>query len=131
MANGGARPAQPPAGTPPGVRWKNAPDSLQWVVRLVNISNIMKRPLTVREEANALTCCAFRNGYLEELHAGKNSELLAQPGLSRITDTEMKKLMIQASTKMAELLAMKASNPKEYWRQMKFFSDGYCAKWEK
>jgi hypothetical protein len=46
----------------------------------------MEHPLTIREEANALTCCAFRNGYIEELHAGKHSELLEKPGFSRITD---------------------------------------------
>jgi hypothetical protein len=56
-----------------------------------------KRPITIRVEANAITCWAFRNGYLEELHAGKYSELLEQPGLSRFTDTEMKKLMIGTS----------------------------------
>ena len=91
----------------------------------------MERPLTIREEANALTCCAFRNGYLEELHAGKHSELLETPGLSRITDDEMKKLMITASSKLAELLAMKETNPDEYWRQMRFFNEKYCSRWEK
>jgi hypothetical protein len=45
----------------------------------------MERSWTKREEANALTCCAFRNGYLEDLHAGKHSELLEKPELSRIT----------------------------------------------
>ena len=91
----------------------------------------MERPLTIREEANALTCCAFRNGYIEDLHAGKHSALLEEPGLSRITDAEMKKLMIESSAKLAELLAMKEANPVEYWRQMKFFNDSYCKHWEK
>jgi len=91
----------------------------------------MDRPLTIREEANALTCCAFRNGYIEELHAGKYSELLEKPELSRITDAEMKKLMIGASAKLAELLAMKETKPDEYWRQMKFFNEKYCWRWEK
>ena len=36
----------------------------------------MERPMTIREEANALTCCAYRNGTIEELHAGKHSALL-------------------------------------------------------
>ena len=54
---------------------------------------------TPEDEANALTACAFRNGFLEDLHAGKSSELLTQPGLSRISDEEMRKLMIQASAK--------------------------------
>ena len=87
--------------------------------------------MTVREEANALTCCAYRNGYIEELHAGKHSALLETPGLSRITDAEMKKLMIGALSKLAELLAMKETNPAEYWRQMTFFNEQYCGRWEK
>jgi hypothetical protein len=90
----------------------------------------MERPLTIREEANALTCCAFRNGYIEDLHAGKYSELLEKPGLSRITDAEMKKLMIQASAKLAELLAMKENEPDKYWKQMVVFYKNYCWQWE-
>jgi hypothetical protein len=91
----------------------------------------MERPLTIREEANALTCCAFRNGYIEDLHAGKHSELLEKPGLSRITDAEMKKLMIGASAKLAELLTMKENDPDKYWKQMIFFHKNYCGRWEK
>ena len=91
----------------------------------------MERPLTIREEANALTCCAFRNGYIEHLHAGKHSALLEKPGLSRITDAEMKKLMIGASEKLAEFLAMKENEPDKYWKQMLFFHKNYCAHWEK
>jgi hypothetical protein len=98
---------------------------------LVITGSIMKNPLTIREEANALTCCAFRNGYLENLHAGKHSRLLEQPGLSRITDAEMKKLMIEASAKLAELLAMKEANRGEYWRQLQYFNQHFCGHWEK
>jgi len=91
----------------------------------------MERPLTIREEANALTCCAFRNGFIEELHAGKHSELLEKPELSRITDAEMKKLMIQASAKLAELLAMKETQPDKYWEKLNYFHKAYCWQWEK
>ena len=91
----------------------------------------MERPMTIREEANALTCCAFRNGYIEKLHAGKPSALLETPELSRITDEEMKAIMIGASAKLSELLAMKETNPTEYWRQMTFFNEKYCYRWEK
>jgi hypothetical protein len=91
----------------------------------------MERPLTTREEANALTCCAFRNGYIEELHAGKYSELLEKPGLSRITDDEMKRLMVGASAKLAELLAMKENEPDKYWKLIMFFHKNYCGWWEK
>ena len=44
---------------------------------------------------------------------------------------EMKKLMIGASAKLAELLAMKETKPEEYWRQLKFFNKSYCGHWEK
>jgi hypothetical protein len=91
----------------------------------------MKTALTLREEANALTCCAFRNGPIEDLHAGKYSALLEQPGLSRITDAEMKTIMIAASAKLAELLAMKESNPDKYWDLIAFFHNAYCYQWEK
>jgi len=91
----------------------------------------MERELTFREEANALICSAVRNGFIEELHAGKHSELLETPGLSRITDEEMKKLMIQSTAKLAQLLEMKENNPAKYWRQMRFFSEQYCPNWEK
>ena len=98
---------------------------------LGNIQGIMERQWTTREEANALTCCAFRNGYIEELHAGKHSELLENPELSRITDAEMKKLMIGASSKLAELLEMKTTNPDKYWKLVKHFNEAYCRNWEK
>lgn len=91
----------------------------------------MERSWTKREEANALTCCAFRNGFIEELHAGKHSELLENPRLSRITDAEMKKLMIGASAKLAELLAMKDTDPDKYWNLVKYFNEAYCGRWEK
>jgi hypothetical protein len=91
----------------------------------------MVRRWTIREEANALTCCAFRNGYIEDLHAGKYSPLLETPGLSRITDTEMKKLMIGASAKLSELLAMKEADPEQYWKYIEHFNEWYCGHWAK
>ena len=91
----------------------------------------MKRSWTIREEANAITCCAFRNGFLEDLHAGKHSKLLEKPGLSRITDAEMKKLMIESSNAMATLLQMKETDPDRYWHLVERFNQTYCKKWEK
>ena len=66
---------------------------------------------TLRDEANALTAYAFRNGFLEDLHAGKSSPLVEQPEYSRISDDEMRKLMIQASGKMEEMLRLKSEQP--------------------
>ena len=81
---------------------------------------------TYRDQANVLTLLAFRNGPIEDLHAGKHSALLEDPELSRITDEEMKTLMVAASTKLAELLEMRDSDPDAFaqllavnWRQVK------------
>lgn len=74
---------------------------------------------TIRDEANALVACAFRNGPIETLHAGKYSELLADEGLSRITDDEMKEIMINASETVARLLLLREKNPREYRRKLK------------
>jgi len=87
--------------------------------------------LTIRDEANALVACAFRNGPLEDLHAGKHSELIADKSLSRITDEEMKALMINACQKMEELLRLKESNPGEYYTFIAQYAWRYCRRWER
>ena len=86
---------------------------------------------TLRDEANALVAWAFRNGPLEDLHAGKSSPLVDDPTLSRITDDEMKTLMLSACRQLAELLELKASNPADYERQIKSYGFRYCRKWER
>jgi hypothetical protein len=81
---------------------------------------------TYRDQANVLTLLAFRNGPIEDLHAGKYSTLLEDQELSRITDEEMKRIMIAASAKLAELLELRDSDPEAFaqllsvnWRQVK------------
>lgn len=86
---------------------------------------------TVRDEANALTAIAFRNGYIEELHAGKSSPLLEQPGYSRISDSEMRRLMIEASEMLARLLRLKKLDPERYERDIRRCAEMYCEKWER
>jgi hypothetical protein len=86
---------------------------------------------TVRDEANAIVAFAFRNGPIEDLHAGKYSDLLSDSSLSRITDAEMKALMINACQKMEELLRLKESNPDEYVRFIGSYNWRYCRRWER
>lgn len=93
--------------------------------------NIFPGGFTIRDEANALVACAFRNGPIEDLHAGKYSELLSDPSLSRITDDEMKALMINACRKMEELLQLKESDPEEYYRFIGSYNWRYCRQWER
>ena len=52
---------------------------------------------TLRDEANVITAHAFRNGFLEDRHASRWSWVLSEPAISRVSDAEMKKLMIETS----------------------------------
>jgi hypothetical protein len=95
------------------------------------ISPVPTDEFTLRDEANALTAHAFRNGFLEDLHAGKHSPLLDQPGYSRVTDDEMKRLMTEASEKLARMLALKQQNPAEYDRSIRKYHKNYCRTWKR
>ena len=86
---------------------------------------------TTRDEANAIVAFAFRNGPIEDLHAGKYSELLEDKNLSRITDTEMKTLMLNACQKVEELLRLKEANPDEYCTFLASYNWRYCRQWER
>ena len=86
---------------------------------------------TVRDEANALTAFAFRNGFIEELHAGKPSPLLQQPGYSRISDDEMRRLMIEASEKLAQMLKLKRDDPARYDDLVRRCHKNYCRTWKR
>jgi hypothetical protein len=70
---------------------------------------------TVRDEANAIVAFAFRNGPLENLHAGEYSaDLIENPNLSRITDAEMKQLMLFACEAVEKALRLRDEDPKAY-----------------
>ena len=58
--------------------------------------------MTKRQEANAIVAKCFRNGLLEDLHADK------------ITNKEMKKLIIQCCDKMERLLILRDEMPEKY-----------------
>jgi hypothetical protein len=91
--------------------------------------NSSAKEFTLRDEANALTAYAFRNGFIEELHAGKMSPLLQDSEYSRITNDEMRRLMIESSIKIEEALRLKASNPEMYEVFIRECRDNYCAEW--
>ncbi len=86
---------------------------------------------TIRDEANALTALAFRNGFLEDLHAGTLSPLLDDPKNSRITDEEMRRLMIEASEKLGQMLELKQNDPARYDAMIRDYHDRYCRKWKR
>src|SRR5947208_13033076 len=86
---------------------------------------------TLRDEANALTAFAFRNGFLEDLHSGKPSPILSEPGYSRISDDEMRRLMIEASEKLEQMLRMKREEPRRYEILIRDYQRRYCRAWNR
>jgi hypothetical protein len=86
---------------------------------------------THRDEANAIVAFAFRNGPIEDLHAGKYSEILEDKSLSRITDAEMKELMLFACEKVELLLQMREADPAGYGKFLRSYNLMYCGKWKR
>lgn len=102
---------------------------------------------TLREEANSIVAYAFRNGFLEDLHAGTSPsskkrdysdvKIISPFGkilwkdLSRLSDEEMKKLMIETCKKVEVLLTLKEQNPKDFRKFVLGYNKMYTQNWEK
>ena len=86
---------------------------------------------TIRDEANAIVAWAFRNGPLEDLHAGKHSQLLEDESLSRISDSEIKALMIHACERVELLLKLKETDPQQYDVLVKGYNMLFCSTWQR
>jgi hypothetical protein len=81
-------------------------------------------------EAKAIVALAFRNGPIEDLHAGKPCPACeGKAGFSRITDAEMKTIMKNAVDHVYKLLCLKSENPAEYESQVKF-GERHTARWD-
>ena len=66
-------------------------------------------------EAKALVALAFRNGPIENLHAGKLCPACSgQPGISHITDEEIKDLMKSAVDALYRLLWLREHDTRSY-----------------
>jgi hypothetical protein len=89
-----------------------------------------KIKLTSREEANAIVAYAIRNTFLEDLHAGKSLPEKYLRGYSRISDAEMKKLMIEICDKMEILVRMRKEKPKLYPKCLLAYGLIYCREWK-
>jgi hypothetical protein len=85
----------------------------------------------LRDEANAIVCMAVRNGPIENLHAGRSSPLLKDDTLSRLTDDEIKAIMISASEMVAFLLWLRDNAPDFYKDYLQRSGMTYCRKWER
>lgn len=81
-------------------------------------------------EAKTIVALAFRNGPIENLHAGKRCATCAgKEGFSRITDDEMKQIMKNAVNQMAKLLWLREHNP-VLFQQYVDFGSRYTRQWD-
>jgi hypothetical protein len=81
-------------------------------------------------EAKAIVALAFRNGPIEDVHAGSLCPTCdGKPEYSRITDAEMKFIMKSAVNRVYKLLRLKASDPAGYERQIAF-GERYTIAWD-
>jgi len=84
----------------------------------------------IAREAKAIVALAFRNGPIENVHAGRKCPTCANHDeYSRITDEEMKAIMKNAVNQMYKLLILKAQRPEEYERQIQF-GVRYARRWD-
>jgi hypothetical protein len=75
----------------------------------------------IAREAKALVALAFRNGPIEEVHAGRPCPTCTgNAGFSRITDEEMKVITKNAVDQLYALLVLKLDKPAEYERKIQF-----------
>jgi len=111
------------------------PAAHQLVVRLEGSGRLARTPGEARalavsdpegeleREAKGIVLLAFRNGPIEDVHAGRSCpECAGKPGISRITDEEMKRIMKTAVDRVWTLLRMKYEDPGEYDRLLQWAS---------
>ena len=84
----------------------------------------------IAREAKAIVALAFRNGPIEDLHAGRPCPTCTgQDGFSRITGAEMKLIMKHAVDHVYHLLLLREEDPMEYESKIRF-GERYTAKWD-
>ena len=77
----------------------------------------------LERETKGIVLLAFRNGPIEDVHAGRPCpECASKPGTSKITDEEMKRIMKTAVNRVWTLLRMREENPGEYERLLQWAS---------
>ena len=81
-------------------------------------------------DAKTIALFAFRNGPLEDLHAGKPCpHCTGSPGYSHITDAEMKLLMQSAVNEIYRLLWQR-ENDREAYDRRQGLADRYTNLWD-
>src|SRR5712692_2424738 len=84
----------------------------------------------IAREAKALVGLAFRNGPIEEVHAGRPvPTCTGNAGFSRITDEEMKLIFKNAVNQLYALLMLKIEAPAAYEHKIQF-GERYTTAWD-
>jgi len=68
---------------------------------------------------------------IENLHAGKNWPLLDDDSLSRLTDAEIKAIVVYATRTVAMMLRLRDEAPDLYRRYVQAYGSRYCRAWER
>jgi len=83
------------------------------------------------DQAKALVAIAFRNGPLEDIHAGELCpKCEGGPQYSHITDDEMRRLMKFAVDRMYTLLYMREFNLEQYKSLVQLTNLIYTKRWD-
>jgi hypothetical protein len=81
-------------------------------------------------EAKAVTALAFRNGPIENLHAGSVcTACCGKPEFSHVSDDEMKEIMKAAVNAMYRLLWQRDHDPAAYLKSLAL-GERYTRKWD-
>lgn len=81
-------------------------------------------------EAKSLVALAFRNGPIEDVHAGKECPTCAgKSEYSHITQAEMKNIMKKAVDTFYELLWLKQNDPQKYEASIEL-GNRYTRSWD-
>src|ERR1700733_15713024 len=81
-------------------------------------------------EAKALVALAFRNGPIEDLHAGKTCPTChGKAGYSHITDGEMQQIMKNAVNHVYTFLVLRERDPKGYQALLNL-GERYTSVWD-
>jgi hypothetical protein len=85
---------------------------------------------TLAIEAKTMVALAFRNGPIEDLHAGKPCATCSgNPGVSHISDEEMKTMMKSAVNTLYRLLWQRENDPAAYLENLALGKQ-YTKRWD-
>ena len=84
----------------------------------------------VATKAKAIVALAFRDGPIEQIHAGQDCPTCTgRPGYSRITNPEMRMIMKNAVDRVYAFLLLRDQDPEKCESQM-HFGNRYTANWD-